>query len=189
VQRKTNWPGGQEEKKMRPEQKLGVVSVFFAVLSLVLFGSTGCERGPGNSTWSIKLEGARTEIIYQDYFEQAIADCHGKKYTDEQGNVWEGMPLWFLAGRIDDGRKHGKNGYNESLADQGYEIEVISANRSVKFNSRETKLNDNIIVACYMGGARLRDETAPLALVGSGVDEAHRLDRITSIKLIFAPAQ
>jgi hypothetical protein len=162
--------------------------LFLVLSSLVMLFSTGCGSGGDNPSWSLKLEGARTETIDQAYFEDgAAADCHGTKYTDEQGTVWEGIPLWFLAGRVDDDKTHKNGAFNDSLADRGYEIEVIAGDRSAKFTSQEIKRNNNIIVACKMNGLSLPADIGPLMLVGKGVDKARQVEQITSIKLSISP--
>lgn len=172
----------------KPKLKLFLSLVFFVVLSLVLLSSIGCNRRADNPSWDLKLEGARTETISQEKFERGVAEkCHGLKYIDGQGKIWKGIPLWLLVGRIDDDDKHGKGGFNDALADKGYEIEISSADRTVKFSSKEIKRNNDIIVANKMNDAAVPDEMAPLVLVGSGVDASRRLENIISIKLTFLP--
>jgi hypothetical protein len=171
-----------KEKMMnQPRQTPILISVFLAVLSLALFGLTACDTSPN----ILELVGARNESITQNYFEKGVADCHGAQYTDAQGRTWEGIPLWLLVGRVDNDVKH-KGGYDDALADKGYQIEVFNAdNLSVKFSSQEVKRNNNIIVANKMNGAALPAGTAPLALVGSGIDASRWLENVISIKLTF----
>ncbi len=160
------------------------VIVLVIVLSLIVFGLAACTSKV--SLWSVTLEGARTEVMPQADFEDG-AGCHVKTYTDAEGKVWEGMPLWYLVGRVDDDQKHKSGAFSDSLADAGYEITVASAGASVKFTSQEVKRNDNIIVACKMNGAALSDSEGPLKLVGSGVDQSRQIGKITSIKLSLKP--
>jgi hypothetical protein len=162
--------------------------IVIVLSGLVMLCSAGCGSGGNNPSWSLKIEGARTESIGQDYFEDgASPDCHGIKYTDEQERVWEGIPLWYLAGRVDDNKIHKNGAFNDALADQGYEIEVIAGDRSAKFTSQEIKRNNNILVACKMNGTTLPVDTGPLMLVGSGVDNSRQVGQITSIKLSLSP--
>ena len=86
------------------------------------------------SDWQLELDGSdiggiKTNIS-KTYLEQALA-CqfganHKATYTDNKGNVWEGMPLWFFAGFVDDADQHSDNAFNDSLATAGYHV-VITA--------------------------------------------------------------
>lgn len=162
--------------------------VFFIILNLVILSSAGCNSIEDKPSWDLNLEGARNETFSQKKFERGAADkCHGLRYVDEQGNIWEGISLWLLVGRIDDDNKHGDGAFNDLLADKGYEIEVSSIDHTVKFTSKEIKRNNDIIVANKLNNASIPDEMAPLVLVGSGVNASRLLENITSIKLIFLP--
>ena len=57
----------------------------------------------------------------------AAPGCHGKNWTDAQGHVWSGIPLWYLVGYVDDADTMG-HVYNDALADQGYEVHVANSN-------------------------------------------------------------
>ncbi len=51
--------------------------------------------------WEITLAGAFNRTVSQAEFEDWVK-CHGKSYTDSKDRVWTGMPLWYLAGAVDD---------------------------------------------------------------------------------------
>jgi DMSO/TMAO reductase YedYZ molybdopterin-dependent catalytic subunit len=113
-----------------------------------------------NQPWTLHLEGAMTEDIDNATFESGAAPgCHGYTWTDDQGRVWEGIPLWLLAGRVDDDFKHNPNqpgAFNDDVADAGYEIQVIAGDGySQSFTSAEVKRNDNFIIAFLRDGEPL----------------------------------
>jgi hypothetical protein len=138
--------------------------------------------------WNLKLEGAITENMDQSTFESGAAiGCHGNKYTDDTNQVWEGIPLWYLIGRIDDATDtHKGDAFSDTIADAGYEVQVISADGyTAKFTSAETKRNNNMLVAFKLDSKPLTDKAWPLKLVGSGVDKKRQVGGIASIKLVF----
>ena len=101
------------------------------------------------TTWSIKLEGALTDTVNQDFFERGIAHGHVATYIDDEfGDEWAGMPLWYLVGLVDDEQGHGSGTFDEALAEKGYSIKITSdEGYSINFDSRSVGKNDDIIVA------------------------------------------
>ena len=104
------------------------------------------------SDWELELDateigGLKTNIS-KTYLEQALA-CqfgseHKAQYTDSQGQVWEGMPLWFFAGFVDDADQHSDNAFNNTLALNGYSIIVTGADgSSTVIDSKEIIRNSN----------------------------------------------
>ena len=134
--------------------------------------------------WTLNLVGAITEKIDQSTIEAGAApDCHGKTWTDAQGHVWTGIPLWYLVGYVDDNTTME---YNDALADSGYEVHIANSNGDiVMYTSQFVKRNDNLIVAYELDGQPLPTTQWPLALVGSAVDQQHQIGMITKIKLVF----
>ena len=134
--------------------------------------------------WTLSLQGAITASIDQSTFEAGAAPgCHGKTWTDAQGHVYLGIPLWYLVGYVDDNTEME---YNDALADQGYEVHLANSNGDmVMYTSQEVKRNDNLIVAYEIDGQPLSTTQWPLALVGSAVDSQHQIGMITKIKLVF----
>ena len=137
--------------------------------------------------WTFSLQGAITESMNKNTFEAGAAPgCHGKTWTDAQGHVWLGIPLWYLVGNVDDNKGQGDMSYNDALADQGYEVHVANSNGDmVVFTSKEVKRNDNIIIAYEIDGQPLPSTQWPLALVGNAVDQQHQIGMISKIKLVF----
>ena len=63
------------------------------------------------------------------------------------------MPLWFLAGFVDDADQHSNNAYNEELAEAGYDIVVMGSGGFTKvFDSVPTIRSNDFIVANTKNG-------------------------------------
>lgn len=156
--------------------------------------------------WNLILTGAITDTMSRSYFESAkacaMAGSHSATWTDKEGQVWSGMPLWVLCGWVDDANKHdyGTNPFNDDLADAGYNITVIDYGPdgvkgtdddfSYTFNSSFVKRNNNIIVADEIDGAPLPKDgkTWPLKLVGSALtSNKQKVGSIDEIVLTGVP--
>ena len=137
--------------------------------------------------WTLSLKGAITEDMTQSTFESGAAPgCHGKDWTDTNGDVWTGIPLWYLVEYVDDGQT--MDSLQDAIAvwNKGFEVHVANSNGDiVMYTSQEIKQNDNIIVAYQLDGKALSNKQWPLALVGSGVDSTHQISMINKIKLVF----
>jgi PKD repeat protein len=151
--------------------------------------------------WTLELDGTRiggiSYTVDKAFFESALA-CqqganHEATYTDSSGNVWVGMPLWFLAGFVDDADQHSSNAYNDAKALAGYEIVVIGSGSYTKvFPSAPTVRSDAFIVANTKSGAHIPDTDTknwPLKLVGTGVASSGKLQvgGINTIILNYPP--
>jgi hypothetical protein len=150
---------------------------------------TKLEIRPAIEEWTVMLEGALEENMTRGTFESGV-NCHGVNWTDSNNNVWTGMPLWFLVGRVDDNDVHTTNSsvraFNDTLAYMGYIVKVTSSNDlSVEFNSTRVARNGNIIVANRLNGAPLPDQFWPLRLVGSGISSDEMLINVVKIQIIF----
>jgi DMSO/TMAO reductase YedYZ molybdopterin-dependent catalytic subunit len=146
------------------------------------------EVVPTVKPWTLKLDGAIVENMDQATFESGAAiGCHGVKYTDADGHVWEGIPLWYLIGRVDDPTEtHKGDAFSDALADKGYEVHLVASDGyMVKLASTDTKRNDGMIVAYKMDGKPLTDKNWPLRLVGSAVTKQQQVGGIVTMKLVF----
>ncbi|PWR74473.1 molybdopterin-binding protein [Methanospirillum lacunae] len=134
------------------------------------------------SAWKLDLDGSALggveTNISSGYFDSALVcqfgSNHSASYTDHDGKIWKGMPLWFLAGFVDDADQHSNNAYNESLADNGYQIIITGKDGTTKvIDSTDAKRNDKYIIASTVDGAHLSkdDPSWPLILTGSSVSE------------------
>jgi PKD repeat protein len=153
------------------------------------------------SSWDLHLDGTRVGgieyTIAKGYFEAALA-CqmganHEASYTDtkEPPNTWIGMPLWFLAGFVDDADQHSNNAYNEELAQAGYDVVVIGSDDYTKvFDSVLTIRSNDFLVANTKNGAHiLESETTswPLKLVGAQATGGKSVGGIHTIILNYPP--
>ncbi len=149
--------------------------------------------------WTLELDGQDIGGLQYDvsktYFEQALA-CqfgaeHKAAYTDSEDQVWEGMPLWFLAGFVDDADQHSDNSFNDELALAGYNVVITAADGySVTIASADIIRNSDYIVANTLNGALIpeTDSSWPLRLVGPAVEEATSISQIVRIELVRIPA-
>ena len=133
--------------------------------------------------WVLHLEGAITDECDRATFESCTAaNCHGETWTDDEGQEWSGIPLYYLAGRVDDEIKHKGPAYNRELANAGYDMDIIAADGySVTIASGDMYYNDNIIVANMVDGVPLAEEDFPLKLVGPDVTGGQSVGQITSM--------
>ncbi|MDG6257400.1 MAG: PT domain-containing protein, partial [Methanomicrobiaceae archaeon] len=150
-------------------------------------------------SWTLQLNGTAVGgleyTVDRVYFESALA-CrfganHETNYTDSDGNVWSGMPLWFLCGFADDADQHSDEAYNESLALEGYDIVVNAPDGySTTFNSRDTVRSSGYIVANSLNGYKIpeNDTGWPLRLVGENVTERESVRGVTNITMTFPTA-
>ncbi len=144
---------------------------------------------PVQKPWNLKLEGAITENMDQATFESGSAiGCHGIKWTDDKNRVWEGIPLWYLVGRVDDPKDtHKGDAFSDAIADAGYEVQIIASDGStLKLTSAEVKRNDALIVAYKLDGNPLPEKNWPLRLVGSTLEKGQMVGQIATIKLVFS---
>jgi DMSO/TMAO reductase YedYZ molybdopterin-dependent catalytic subunit len=137
-----------------------------------------------NSTRTFEYDVTRS---YFEAGETCTSTRHSANWTDKNGNVWTGIPLWLLVGIVDNWEFNMSAGvFNDSLANSnGYEVMVISPGGSRSFNSTYVARNNNIIIANKLNGAVLPEQYWPLRLVGSAVSSDDMVVQITRIELIF----
>jgi hypothetical protein len=142
--------------------------------------------------WTLLLKGALVENMTRATFESGVNEgCHGVNWTTSNENVWIGIPLWLLVGRVDDGNVHettnSVRAFNDTLAIQGYMVRVINGNGDyIEFTSLRVMRNSNIIVANRLNGAPLPGLYWPLKLVGSGLSDDEMICNIVEIQIIFS---
>ncbi len=146
------------------------------------------------SDWTLNLDGRDiggiNYTVSKPYFEEALAcqfeSNHSATFTDSSGRVWEGMPLWFLCGFVDDADMHSANSYNDTKALAGYNITITGTDGyNYTFDSRDTIRSTNYIVANTLNGTHINgsDSSWPLRLVGQNVTGGMVVKKIASIKL------
>ena len=154
---------------------------------------------PTDADWNLLLSGAKNTTISKTFFEQGLAcpsSGHQVNWTDGEGNVWSGVPLWFLVGMVDDNPDVGPYHYNfnDSIAAQGYSIKVSSGDGwDTTLSSQAIAGNDSYIVANTLNGKPLPTNLTngklswPLHLKGSAVFGGQQVGNITKIELSGLP--
>jgi DMSO/TMAO reductase YedYZ molybdopterin-dependent catalytic subunit len=150
-----------------------------------------------SGSWSLSLSGAEDEQISDEYYAAGVA-CggHSASYTDAQGRIWTGMPLWRIVGLVDDATTHDDliGAYNDTLADAGYTVSVIAGDGYTQnFTSQEIKRSKGYILANTMNGTPLPMQingknTWPLKLIGTNATGGKSIGNVTMIKLTGLPA-
>ncbi len=142
-----------------------------------------------NATWSLKLTGHLNETLSaKTFIEGSICDdsVHLASWTDADGHIWAGMPLWYLVGRVDDADIHGAGAFNRTLADEGYIVRVIASDGfSQDLNSTLVKENNDIFVAYKVDGKALGEDSAPLRVVGPNLTKKQMIRKLVEISLVF----
>ena len=147
------------------------------------------------SDWTLELDGRDiggvNYTVSKPFLEEAIA-CqfgadHKATYTDSKGRVWEGMPLWFFAGFVDDADQHSKDAYNETKAQAGYNILITGKDGyNTTIFSKDIIRSSNYLVANSLNGTHIDeiDENWPLRFTGVSVNGSMTVKGVSSIKLI-----
>jgi DMSO/TMAO reductase YedYZ molybdopterin-dependent catalytic subunit len=127
-----------------------------------------------SAEWKVQLEGAVPgKLDKPTYVNCASPGCHGSGWVDADGKRWEGVPLYLVAGLIDDKKRHGAGAYNAALARKGYDIVFETATGEVvTIDSRDIAGKQDIVLAGKLDGGELPEEYFPLRLVGPGLSEA-----------------
>ena len=147
------------------------------------------------SDWTLELDGRDiggvNYTVSKPFLEEAIA-CqfgadHKATYTDSKGRVWEGMPLWFFAGFVDDADQHSKDAYNETKAQAGYNIVITGKDGyNTTISSKDIIRSSNYLVANSLNDTHIADsdENWPLRFTGVSVNGSMTVKGVSSIKLI-----
>lgn len=152
-----------------------------------------------SAEWKLGLDGYLSSTISKKEFEQGVscgerAHGHVVSYTDTNGQVWTGMPLYRLAGWVDDDCQHDENlvdnkAYNMTLAqDNAYTLVVAGdSGDSVMFFAREIMKSQGYILANAVDGAMFTpgDGNWPLTLIGSSVSPDNQVHGVRNITLVF----
>lgn len=143
---------------------------------------------PSVREWVLTLKGFLYENMTRATFESGTnPTCpHGTNWTDSNHNVWSGIPLWLLVGRVDDTDQHEGQAFNRTLADIGYTVRITTGDGyTLDLNSSRVKLNYNIVVANELNGAALPEPYWPLRLVGSDLTSEEMMRNVVMIEIIF----
>ena len=151
---------------------------------------------PAAGKYNLNLNGKISDSISQTEFEEMTACPHHYRevtVTDTNGNqvVYSGVPLWDLAGWVDDRIPHGSGAFNAAQATAGYTISVQSGTYVRTFPSTDVMWSDNYIVANMKKNVSAGETTFspflsdewPLRIVGPGAPHAMSVSRIDTISL------
>lgn len=135
--------------------------------------------------WVLKAHGGIERDVDRVSIESCGApQCHGATWTDDKGQEWAGVPLYYLVGKVDDELEHGGPAFNRTLVDAGYTIEVVSADGyTVTFDASRVQYNNNIIVAYKVNENPLPEEYFPLRLVGDDLSKKEMAGGITELNV------
>ncbi len=136
-----------------------------------------------SAEWKVQLEGAVPgKLDKPTYVNCASPGCHGSGWVDPAGKRWEGIPLYLVAGLIDDKKRHGAGAYDAAAARRGYDIVIETATGEVvTIDSRDIGDRQDVVLAGKVGGGELPEEYFPLRLVGPGLSEAQMPGSIARI--------
>ena len=148
---------------------------------------TGLKVKPIEEEWSLAVSGAASEEIDRSTFDScANTGCHGQSWTDSEGNIWTGVPLYLPVGRVDDENVHEGPAYNRGLAEAGYDVVITSTDGSlVTVNSKTMYYRNDLILANKLNGETLPEEFWPLRLVGEGMSATDMVGGVTEIKALI----
>ncbi|MBN1149024.1 MAG: molybdopterin-dependent oxidoreductase [Anaerolineales bacterium] len=148
------------------------------------------ELKPMGAEWNLALSGVIDDVVDRNSFQSCAAPgCHQAAWSDDQAQQWVGVPLWLLAGRVDDEIKHDGPAFYQALADAGYNIELVAADGySVVLESDNVSRNDKWLLAYQVNENPLPDKYFPLRLVGEGLDKGQMVGQVAQINLLIDEA-
>jgi hypothetical protein len=148
------------------------------------------EVKAAGQTWTLDLTGAIASPVTRDsYMSCGSPSCHGSMWQDENGQQWVGVPLWLLVGEVDDADSHSDVAYNRALADEGYTVDIVSADgKTVTLDSQTIKEDNQVIVAHLVNDDELPEMYYPLRLVGGSLQADQMLGQISKIVVNVSPA-
>jgi DMSO/TMAO reductase YedYZ molybdopterin-dependent catalytic subunit len=140
---------------------------------------------PDVPDFELTLVGVSTEVMDNTLFFSGLScSDHYVEWTDGLGNVWKGVPVWLLVGRVDDDITHGEGAFNRELAESGYQVSFVAGDEYHKeLDSSLIAENDEILVAYLMNGEPLA-EKGPLRVVGEGLTTGQMVGMLVRIEII-----
>jgi DMSO/TMAO reductase YedYZ molybdopterin-dependent catalytic subunit len=146
------------------------------------------EQEISQQNFTLHLVGAITKNIDRASFESCAAPgCHGVSWTDNKGDTWSGVPLWYFVGEVDDETTGDAPGsFNDELVDNGYDVKVIAADDySVTFASTDVARNPYIFLANEVNGKPLPEDYWPLRVVGPDLAGQQKVGQVVRIEVIL----
>lgn len=132
--------------------------------------------------WTLTLNGSVVEDVNRVSFEMR-AQKNSANWTDDDSQLWEGIPLTVLLGRVDD---NDSKTFNQTLAEEGYNVTIIANDGYfLELNSTFIIENENILVANALDAAALPEKYWPLRLVGSALEKSMMIRNIAEIRIEY----
>ncbi|PVX23181.1 MAG: hypothetical protein CW691_11385, partial [Candidatus Bathyarchaeum sp.] len=133
--------------------------------------------------WALTLNGSVVEEMNRITFTTHAQTKYSANWTDDDSQVWTGIPLTALLGRVDDSDS---KTFNQTIAEQGYTVMVIASDGySIELNSTFISQNENILVANALDDSALPEKYWPLRLVGSDLEKSQMIRNIAEIQIIY----
>lgn len=138
--------------------------------------------------WVATLRGPRKTVKLRRNDFESCYHCH-KTSVKLAGRRYQGVPLYYLVGKIDDNLDNNNWGaFNRRLATKGYLIDLKNAKRKVTISSKLIAARPRgIIVAWMRDGKELGAGQGPLWLIGTKLTAKQRLSGVTSLVLRNVP--
>jgi DMSO/TMAO reductase YedYZ molybdopterin-dependent catalytic subunit len=138
--------------------------------------------------FELTLVGELTEVMDKTVFLSGV-QCgeyqHVYEWTDGNGDVWTGIPVWLLVGRVDDDNAHGADAFNRELAASGYQVSFKASDGYHKeLDSALIAENNQILVAYLVNGEALPEDKASLRVVGEGLSSGQMVSMLASIEIV-----
>ena len=102
-------------------------------------------------------------------------------------HTYAGIPLWMLIAIVD-GEDLDHYEFNDTLAADGYDVNVSAADYYTTLASSTVAYNNSIIVAFMLDGEFLTGDDYPLKLVGEYLLGSQKVKAVTTIELVGLPA-
>jgi len=134
--------------------------------------------------WSLTLNGTLEREYSAEVF-GALVGCgvHTERFESEDG-TYEGIPLYILVGAVDDDETHSHWSLNETLVEEGYQVEVIAEEGySYTFDIEDVAYNESMIVASRLDRSPLPEGEYPLRLIGEELGSGMSVKNIAEIRL------
>jgi DMSO/TMAO reductase YedYZ molybdopterin-dependent catalytic subunit len=147
--------------------------------------------GTAVQEWTVNVKGPTKamKLTRKDFESCTAPHCHGQTTVKLNDHSYQGLPLYFLVGKVDDNKAMNNWGdFNARLAAKGYWIDVRNGKRKISVSSKLIAgRTQKIILAWKLDGKELSGANAPLWLIGPKLKSAQRIPGIKSITLRGVP--
>jgi len=148
------------------------------------------ELKPLGAEWTLQMHGVVEKEIDRNSFQSCAAPgCHQATWKDDKAQVWTGVPLYLLAGQVDDEIQHEGPAFSDKLAEIGYLLQIVASDGySTTLDSAAISRNQEMIVAYTVNDNPLPEKYFPLRLVGNALEKNQMVGSIAEINLVVDPS-